>query len=90
VKLSSFSLPQTPTLGVLLEAANALYNVMVKDSPGSAPVLATLHDLLDTDIKFSEARCSKVLPLAISTYQENLPANYTKEYHLNKVLNTKF
>ncbi|XP_054280613.1 nonsense-mediated mRNA decay factor SMG8 [Macrosteles quadrilineatus] len=76
---------ETPPLGVLLEAANALYTVIVKDSPVSAPVLSTLHDLLDTDIKFSEARCSKVLPLAISTYQENLPANYTKEYHLNKV-----
>lgn len=86
--LSSASclLRQTPPLRVLLEAANALHRLLVCDSDEvCSSALSTLHDLLDTDIKFSEARCSKVLPLAIATYQENLPANYTKDYHHKKV-----
>ncbi|KAG8325818.1 Protein smg8 [Homalodisca vitripennis] len=71
---------ETPPLGVLLEAANVLHRLMVSGTPP-----ASLHSLLDTDVRFSEARCSKVLPLATATYQENLPANYTREYHLKKV-----
>lgn len=46
---------------------------------------AMLHSLLDTDVKFSESRCGKVLPLAIATYQDNLPTHYTREYHEGRV-----
>lgn len=44
-----------------------------------------LFELLDTDVKFSEARCSKVLPLALATYQEGLPLHYTRDYHESRV-----
>lgn len=45
----------------------------------------TLRDHLDIDAKFSEARCAKVLPLALATYQQNSPFHYTREYHENRV-----
>lgn len=46
---------------------------------------AALYSLLDTDVKFSESRCGKVLPIAIANYQENLPTHYTREYHEGRV-----
>ena len=47
--------------------------------------LSSLRHLLDTDMRFSEGRCGKVLPLATATYQENLPPQYTRDYHETKV-----
>ena len=44
-----------------------------------------LRSLLDVEGQFSEARCSKVLPLALAAYQENLPSHYSSQYHENKV-----
>lgn len=44
-----------------------------------------LRDHLDIDAKFSEARCAKVLPLALATYQQNSPFHYTREYHESRV-----
>jgi len=43
-----------------------------------------LRSLLDVEGQFSEARCSKVLPLALAKYQENLPSHYNSKYHENK------
>ncbi|KAK2726698.1 hypothetical protein QYM36_007512 [Artemia franciscana] len=40
---------------------------------------------MGTDVKFSEIKCSKVLPLAIAAYQEGLPSHYTKEHHETKL-----
>jgi protein SMG8 len=45
-----------------------------------------LRSLLDVEGQFSEARCSKVLPLALAAYQENLPSHYSSQYHENKVI----
>lgn len=70
-----------------MEVTNVLYHLIITNGlleKGSS-ANSVLHNLLDTDVKFSEARCSKVLPLAIATYQENLPTHYTKEYHEGKV-----
>ncbi|KAL3280595.1 hypothetical protein HHI36_003827 [Cryptolaemus montrouzieri] len=36
---------------------------------------------LNTDTKFSEQRCLKVLPLALAQYQEGLPSHYGKAEH---------
>ncbi|PSN57691.1 Protein smg8 [Blattella germanica] len=47
--------------------------------------LSSLRSLLDTDVRFSEGRCGKVLPLASATYQENLPPQYTRDYHESKL-----
>ncbi|XP_054712985.1 nonsense-mediated mRNA decay factor SMG8-like [Uloborus diversus] len=40
---------------------------------------------LDTDVKFSEGRCAKVLPLASAAYQDNLPTHYTDDYHQTRL-----
>ncbi|XP_039282793.1 protein SMG8 [Nilaparvata lugens] len=56
-----------------------------RQQSGVEEAIELLHSQLDTDVAFSKARCSKVLPLATATYQENLPAHYTREYHLTKV-----
>lgn len=48
-------------------------------------VFSTLRSMLDTDMRFSEGRCGKVLPLATATYQENLPSHYTRDYHESRV-----
>jgi hypothetical protein len=58
-----------------------------KNKPQQQQLLSSLHTLLDTDVRFSEGRCGKVLPLATATYQENLPPHYTRDYHESKVTN---
>ncbi|KFM77443.1 Protein SMG8, partial [Stegodyphus mimosarum] len=45
----------------------------------------TIKAALDTDVKFSEGRCAKVLPLASAAYQDNLPTHYTEDYHQNRL-----
>ncbi|XP_033764309.1 protein smg8-like [Pecten maximus] len=45
----------------------------------------TLKSLLETDIRFSENRCNKVLPLAEAAYQEGLPTHYITNFHLTKL-----
>ncbi|XP_070560793.1 nonsense-mediated mRNA decay factor SMG8-like [Ptychodera flava] len=45
----------------------------------------TLRSMLDLDMRFSESRCGKVLPLASRTYQDKLPDHYTSAVHLNKL-----
>lgn len=86
---------QIPTARIWFEAANKLFDHFVlgcengKGSGGgsaNASVdLSLLKNYLDIDQRFSEARCSKVFPLAIARYQENLPSHYTKKYHQTKV-----
>ncbi|KAI1297123.1 Protein SMG8 [Halotydeus destructor] len=44
-----------------------------------------LENLLDTDVRFSNSRCSKGLPLAMGVYQDGLPSHYTREFHERKV-----
>ena len=43
-----------------------------------------MRSLLDVEGQFSESRCSKVLPLALAAYQENLPPHYGLQYHESK------
>ncbi|KAK6633972.1 hypothetical protein RUM44_004579 [Polyplax serrata] len=52
---------------------------------GEQDLFDVLSEHLDIDAKFSEARCSKVLPLAVATYQQNSPFHYTREYHESKL-----
>ncbi|XP_039249346.2 nonsense-mediated mRNA decay factor SMG8-like [Styela clava] len=44
-----------------------------------------LRSKVDIEMKFSEARCSKVLPMAISVYQNSLPSHYTSKVHNNQL-----
>ncbi|XP_076300012.1 nonsense-mediated mRNA decay factor SMG8 isoform X3 [Lasioglossum baleicum] len=73
---------EIPTAGIFYEVANKVYDYFMH---GTDKELLTLHSLLDTDVKFSKSRCSKVLPRALQTYQENLPQHYTRAYHETKL-----
>lgn len=47
--------------------------------------MESLRSFLDTDTNFSERRCLKVQPIAMSAYQENLPSHYNRNFHDTKV-----
>ncbi|XP_075222842.1 nonsense-mediated mRNA decay factor SMG8 isoform X2 [Lycorma delicatula] len=76
-----------PNVGTWFEVANNLFKFYFDgdDSDNYEQAIGSLYSLLDTDVRFSKGRCNKVLPLATATYQENLPAHYTREYHQGKV-----
>ncbi|PNF37753.1 Protein SMG8 [Cryptotermes secundus] len=85
---------EIPTAGVWFEVSDKAFNMFLScdQSPDSKSksqlqhqFLSSLRGLLDTDVRFSEGRCGKVLPLAIATYQENLPPQYTRDYHESKL-----
>lgn len=40
---------------------------------------------IDIETKFSEARCGKVLPMAVAVYQNSLPPHYTSKVHNNQL-----
>ncbi|XP_013137645.1 PREDICTED: protein smg8-like [Papilio polytes] len=44
-----------------------------------------LFDTLATDVRFSQARCAKVLPIAQASYTEGLPPYYSSQQHAHKV-----
>lgn len=63
---------ELPILKVWIDVAKIMYErVINKKIPTN----------LNTDTKFSEQRCWKVLPLALAQYQENLPTHYGKAVH---------
>ncbi|XP_026284537.1 nonsense-mediated mRNA decay factor SMG8 isoform X3 [Frankliniella occidentalis] len=73
---------EVPKFSLWLEVSKKVFEFSTSPkSASNSNQSAMLHGLLDTDVKFSESRCGKVLPLAIATYQENLPTHYTREYH---------
>jgi Uncharacterized conserved protein (DUF2146). len=84
---------QIPTAGVWFEVSNKAFSFFLggdqsldnRSKSQHHQLLSSLRSLLDTDVRFSEGRCGKVLPLAIATYQENLPPHYTRDYHESKV-----
>ncbi|XP_053379318.1 nonsense-mediated mRNA decay factor SMG8-like isoform X1 [Mercenaria mercenaria] len=71
--------------------ANKLYLMLFSEKldPKLQPHCNTLKSLLETDLRFSENRCNKVLPVAESSYQENLPTHYVTNYHLSKLAQAK-
>lgn len=75
---------QIPTLNIFYQVANKVFDYFIH---GTDKELSALHNSLDTDVKFSKSRCSKVLPRAYQAYQayqeyqeyqENLPQHYTR------------
>ncbi|XP_012536412.1 protein SMG8 [Monomorium pharaonis] len=83
--VSRHSIPahfEVPTLNIFCQVANKVFDYFIH---GTDKELSTLHNLLDTDVKFSKSRCSKVLPRALQAYQENLPQHYTRAYHESKL-----
>ncbi|XP_064611274.1 nonsense-mediated mRNA decay factor SMG8-like isoform X2 [Liolophura sinensis] len=75
------------TCEVWFTMATCLYQMMfsLDLDPRLRGYFNTLKSLLETDVRFSENRCSKVLPVAESTYQDGLPPHYTESYHQSKL-----
>ena len=55
------------------------------DSNESSSPFSHLRTSLDIDRRYSENRCSKVLPIALNVYQEGLPTHYTLDLHSRKL-----
>ncbi|XP_059054514.1 nonsense-mediated mRNA decay factor SMG8 [Achroia grisella] len=55
-----------------------------RESSGFDTGPGALYDALATDVRFSQARCAKVLPIAQASYTEGLPAHYSSQHHAHK------
>ncbi|XP_078674787.1 nonsense-mediated mRNA decay factor SMG8-like isoform X2 [Branchiostoma floridae x Branchiostoma belcheri] len=78
---------ELPTCRKWLTVCNMLYELLT-ESGQNAKVESSLESMgssLDVETKFSDSRCSKVLPLASSAYQNNLPSHYTSKVHNNQL-----
>ncbi|XP_014247233.1 protein SMG8 isoform X3 [Cimex lectularius] len=73
-----------PSLKYWLEIASGLsrYSMLgVKQTEATNE----MKSLLGTELQFSSARCKKIIPLAVSRYQENLPPHYNRAIHEKQV-----
>jgi protein SMG8 len=77
-----------PTASAWAEAAAVLYEFLV--GKAAAEVKEAAVRVVDVEAAFSEARCERVLPLALAAYQENLPHHYSEVVHAARVRNAKF
>ncbi|XP_034828775.1 nonsense-mediated mRNA decay factor SMG8 [Maniola hyperantus] len=79
---SFFELPSASSWRAAARALAPLY----LQAPGSAAEEGgALFDALATDVRFSQARCAKVLPIAQASYAEGLPSHYSSQHHAHKV-----
>jgi len=78
-----------PPASVWFDASFKLYDYFSSNQTEDSKGCKLLRSLLDVEGQFSEARCSKVLPLALAAYQENLPSHYSSQYHENKKTQAK-
>nr|CAG4642374.1 EOG090X02WG [Evadne anonyx] len=78
-----------PPASVWFDASFKLYDYFTSNQTEDSKGSKQLRSLLDVEGQFSEARCSKVLPLALAAYQENLPSHYSSQNHENKKTQAK-
>ncbi|XP_025415262.1 protein SMG8 [Sipha flava] len=79
---------EAPDIGTWCQVANEMYNLFIiaKDLDEESKIaMEALRSFLDIDTNFSERRCRKVQPIAMATYQENLPSHYNRNYHDTRV-----
>ncbi|KAH8039285.1 hypothetical protein HPB51_005531 [Rhipicephalus microplus] len=77
---------ELPTVSAWFKVATKLRDFFLSPtSMAGSSMVSSLKASLDIDVRFSEGRCGKVLPLATSAYQEGLPTHYTAEYHERKL-----
>ncbi|KAJ2947264.1 hypothetical protein O0L34_g16976 [Tuta absoluta] len=67
------------------QAAGVLTPLYLEESEELSAAAAALHNALATDVRFSQARCAKVLPIAQASYTEGLPSHYSSQHHAHKV-----
>ncbi|RWS22219.1 protein smg8-like protein, partial [Leptotrombidium deliense] len=81
-----FELPTVKDFfSVLLKLKEFFYKPAEELKKEVSTVFNQWRSSLDSDTRFSEARCAKGLPIAMSLYQEGLPSHYTAEFHERKV-----
>ncbi|KAK3784339.1 hypothetical protein RRG08_017913 [Elysia crispata] len=83
-----FELPQ---LGTWLHVANKMHDFFFSEaySNVTAQPFSLFRNSLDISTRFSENRCNKVLPLAESAYQQDLPQYYITSYHESRLNKAK-
>ncbi|XP_050349078.1 nonsense-mediated mRNA decay factor SMG8 [Nymphalis io] len=79
----STSFFELPSAASWRAAARALWPQYARAPPADEP--GALFDALATDVRFSQARCAKVLPIAQASYAEGLPPHYSSQHHAHKV-----
>ncbi|KAK7078534.1 Protein smg8 [Halocaridina rubra] len=76
---------QVPKAGVWFDAVNRIYKFFMTDpsekDTKAKQVLSSLQNLVETEIQFSDSRCAKALPIAVSMYKDDLPPHYTRNEH---------
>ncbi|XP_022109278.1 protein smg8-like isoform X2 [Acanthaster planci] len=67
--------------------SDRLYEFFMTDlsEPKIASHFNAMTSALDLDMRFSEARCNKVLPIATRTYQDGAPSHYTSTVHASRL-----
>ncbi|RWS17652.1 protein smg8-like protein, partial [Dinothrombium tinctorium] len=81
-----FELPTVKDFfNVLQKLKEFFYKPVEEMSKEMATVFNQWRSSLDADTRFSEARCAKGLPIAMSVYQDSLPTHYTSDFHERKV-----
>ncbi|RVE39928.1 hypothetical protein evm_015422, partial [Chilo suppressalis] len=78
---SFFELPSAQTWRAAAEALAPIYLEEAGEAQGAG---GALFDALATDVRFSQARCAKVLPIAQASYAEGLPSHYSSQHHAHK------
>nr|SVE85386.1 EOG090X02WG [Daphnia pulicaria] len=78
-----------PPARVWFDVAFKLFDFFTNSPASGIKGFQLLRSILDVEGQFSEARCLKVLPLALAAYQENLPSHYSSQYHDNKKTQAK-
>ncbi|CAH2040196.1 unnamed protein product, partial [Iphiclides podalirius] len=83
----STSFFELPSAATWRKAAAALTPVYLQTAVAEEAKEAggALFDTLATDVRFSQARCAKVLPIAQASYAEGLPPFYSSQQHAHKV-----
>ncbi|XP_053605964.1 nonsense-mediated mRNA decay factor SMG8 [Plodia interpunctella] len=81
----STSFFELPSASSWRNAAQALAPIYLSASAEDQSEAGALYDALATDVRFSQARCAKVLPIAQASYAEGLPSHYSSQHHAHKV-----
>ncbi|KAL0881402.1 hypothetical protein ABMA27_001270 [Loxostege sticticalis] len=83
---SFFELPSASSWRAAAQALTPLYLEETPKGPDDEQdPSGALFDALATDVRFSQARCAKVLPIAQASYAEGLPSHYSTQHHAHKV-----
>lgn len=99
VQVSTISVLQLPTAEQWFVAASIMFPIyggptdskigecdpLAFASNGFVRANSLLTHGMSVENRFSEARCAKSLPVAMSTYKEGLPSHYLEDFHNAKV-----